>query len=79
VRGYNLVHCHHTFWEGRFSLKRSNKKQRKGKRFLKRLKSHGKWKHGKSNIEKVRRKKERCQIQKKPEAEIHKTCAINYA
>jgi hypothetical protein len=34
------------------------KKQRKRKRFLKRMKSQRKWKHGKSNVEKVRRKEE---------------------
>ena len=39
-------------------MKRSNKKQRKTDRFLKRMKSHAKWKHGKSNVEKVRRKEE---------------------
>jgi hypothetical protein len=36
-------------------LKRARKKQAKRERYLKRMKSHGKWKHGKSNIEKVRR------------------------
>jgi len=39
-------------------LKRSSKKKRKMKRFLKRMKSHGTWKHGKSNVEKVRRQEE---------------------
>jgi hypothetical protein len=34
------------------------KKQAKRERFLKRMKSRGKWKHGKSNVEKVRRLKE---------------------
>lgn len=34
------------------------KKQAKRKRFLKRMKSRGKWKHGRSNVEKVRRLEE---------------------
>jgi hypothetical protein len=36
-------------------LKRARKKQAKRERYLKRMKSRGKWKHGKSNVEKVRR------------------------
>jgi hypothetical protein len=36
-------------------MKRSRKKQVKKERFLKRMNSRGKWKHGKSNVEKVRR------------------------
>jgi hypothetical protein len=36
-------------------LKRARKKQAKRERYVKRMKSHGKWKHGKSNVEKVRR------------------------
>ena len=36
-------------------MKRARKKQAKRERYLKRMKSRGKWKHGKSNVEKVRR------------------------
>ncbi len=39
-------------------LKRARKKQAKRERLLKKMKSRGKWKHGKSNVEKVRRLKE---------------------
>jgi hypothetical protein len=46
------------FQEGGGTLKRSTKKQKKRKRLLKRLKSEGKWKHGKSSVEKVRRRME---------------------
>jgi hypothetical protein len=38
-------------------LKRARKKQAKRERYLKRLKSQKKWKHGKSNVEKVTRLK----------------------
>jgi len=37
-------------------LKRANKKQARTKRFIRRMKSHAKWKHGRSNAEKIRRK-----------------------
>jgi len=40
---------------GKIYLKRARKKQAKKERFLKRMKSRGKWKHGKANVEKVRR------------------------
>jgi len=36
-------------------LKQARKKQAKKERFLKRMKSRGKWKHGKSSVEKMRR------------------------
>ena len=36
-------------------MKRARKKQAKRERYLKRMKSQGKWKHGRSNVEKVRR------------------------
>ena len=37
-------------------MSRCRKKQARTKRFVKRMKSHAKWKHGKSNVEKIRRK-----------------------
>jgi hypothetical protein len=37
-------------------LKRAKKKQARMKRFIRRMKSHAKWKHGRSNVEKTRRK-----------------------
>jgi hypothetical protein len=37
-------------------LSRSNKKQARARRYAKRMKSHAKWKHGKSKAERVRRK-----------------------
>jgi hypothetical protein len=39
-------------------LKRARKKQARRERYLKRMKSRGKWKHGRSNVEKVRRLEE---------------------
>jgi hypothetical protein len=39
-------------------LKLARKKQAKKERYLKRMKSRGKWKHGRSNVEKVRRLEE---------------------
>ncbi len=39
-------------------MKRSKKKQAKKERFLKRMKSRRTWKHGKSNVKKVRRLEE---------------------
>ena len=51
--GYNP--CLLLIFLGRISLKRSRKKQAKRERFLKRMKSRRKWKHGRSNIEKSRR------------------------
>ena len=39
-------------------MKRARKKQKKSRRLVKRIKSHRKWKHGRSNAEKVRRKEE---------------------
>ena len=39
-------------------MKLARKKQAKKERYLKRMKSRGKWKHGKSNVEKVRRLEE---------------------
>jgi hypothetical protein len=41
-------------------LKRARKKQARMKRFLRRMKSHAKWKHGRSNVEKIRRKDNAC-------------------
>jgi hypothetical protein len=39
-------------------MKRARKKQARTKRFLTRMKSQAKWKHGRSNVEKIRRKEE---------------------
>jgi hypothetical protein len=43
-------------------LKRARKKQARRERYLKRMKSRGKWKHGRSNVEKVRRLEEACAL-----------------
>lgn len=37
-------------------MKRARKKQARMKRFLRRMKSQAKWKHGRSNVEKTRRR-----------------------
>jgi hypothetical protein len=50
-----LVCCYYLILGRKIYL---GKKQAKRKRFLKRMKSRGKWKHGRSNVEKVRRLEE---------------------
>jgi hypothetical protein len=58
VKVIMLVCCNYLILGRKICLKRSRKKQAKKERFLKRMKSRGKWKHGRSNVEKVRRLEE---------------------